>query len=362
MKPIGVSFDKTKCVVPRWMARSKQWADGRKCVCCALPFHMPVIPSRFQPPRFLRNGHAQTILPVVLPRAVRLEFERERLELPDGDFLDLDWARGGSTRLAILTHGLEGCSTQNYIRGLAATLLANGWDVLAWNFRGCSGEPNRLLRAYHSGETGDLAAVVAHGVAEGYNRVALIGFSLGGNVVLKYLGEAAPHPAVHSAVAISAPVDLAACARKLDQRWSNRLYLRRFLVSLAGKIEAKARLYPDRLDARGVRRIGSFQEFDDRYTGPMHGFRDAADYWARASARQFLHRISVPTLLLQPRNDPFLAPEAYPWPEAEASASVFLEAPESGGHVGFLDLRRGLQPWSERRVVEFLAERESESA
>jgi uncharacterized protein len=317
---------------------------------------MPVIPSRFQPPRFLRNGHAQTILPVLLPRALRSRFVRERLELPDGDFLDLDWKRAGSDRLAILTHGLEGCSTQTYMRGLATALAAQGWDTLAWNFRGCSGEPNRLLRAYHSGETGDLGAVIAHAAAAGYERVALIGFSLGGNMVLKYLGEAPPHPAVQMGVAISAPVNLAACARKLDERWSNRLYLWRFLVSLAGKIEAKARLFPDRLDVRGIRRIRSFQEFDDRYTGPMHGFRDAADYWTQSSARQFLPRIQSPTLMLQPRNDPFLAPEAYPWTEAENNERLFLETPDSGGHVGFLDLQRGLQPWSERRVVEFLAQ------
>jgi len=314
---------------------------------------MPVISSRFHPPRFLRNGHAQTIVPVLLPRRVRLSMQRERLELADGDFLDLDWARAGRSRVAILTHGLEGSSTQSYIRGLAAALVAAGWDVLAWNFRGCSGEPNRLLRAYHSGETGDLAAVIARAATD-YQKIALVGFSLGGNVVLKYLGEAPPHPAVAACVAISAPIDLAACAGQLDARWSNRLYLRRFLVSLAGKIEAKARLFPGQFDATGARRMRSFQEFDDRFTGPLHGFRDAADYWTQSSARQFLPRIALPTLLLQPQNDPFLAPGAYPWPEAEASAHVHLEAPASGGHVGFLDLARGLQPWSERRVVEFL--------
>jgi predicted alpha/beta-fold hydrolase len=316
---------------------------------------MPVIQSRFSTPLLLRNGHVQTILPVLLPRRLRSASRRERLELPDGDFLDLDWMRNGGERLVIVTHGLEGSSTQTYIRGMAATLAAAGWDVLAWNFRGCSGEPNRLLRAYHSGETGDLSAVIARGLAAGYARIALVGFSLGGNVVLKYLGEAPPHPAIVAGVAISAPVDLAACARRLDQRWSNQLYLRRFLVSLAGKIEAKAPLFPGQLDSTGVRRVRSFQEFDDRYTGPMHGFRDAADYWTQSSARQFLPLIPVPTLMLQPRNDPFLAPEAYPWPEAEANPHLFLEAPESGGHVGFLDLQRGLQPWSERRVAEFLA-------
>jgi predicted alpha/beta-fold hydrolase len=315
---------------------------------------MPLVSSRFQPPYFLRNGHVQTILPVLLPRRVRADFVRERMELPDGDFLDLDWLRRGSQRLVILAHGLEGNSTQTYIRGMAATLAAAGWDSLAYNFRGCSGEPNRLPRAYHSGETEDLRAVIARALMA-YSTLGLVGFSLGGNVILKYLGEAPSHPAIRTAAAICAPIDLAACARKLDQRRSNRIYLRRFIVSLVDKIEAKATLFPDIVDATGARDLRSFQAFDDRYTGPMHGFRDAADYWAQSSARQFLRNITVPTLLLQPRNDPFLAPEAYPWPEAEANPHFFLETPDSGGHVGFLDLRNGLQPWSERRVAEFLA-------
>ncbi|MEI9895306.1 MAG: alpha/beta fold hydrolase [Chthoniobacter sp.] len=317
------------------------------------PGGMPIIASRFHAPFFLRNGHVQTILPVLLPRRVRTKFVRERLELPDGDFLDLDWLRRGSPRLAVLAHGLEGSSSQTYIRGMAATLAATGWDTLAYNFRGCSGEPNRLPRAYHSGETGDLRAVIAR-AARDYSTLALVGFSLGGNVILKYLGEAPPHPAIRGAVSLCAPIDLAACARQLDRRWANRIYLRRFIVSLVQKIEAKGELFPGIVDPTGARSLRSFQEFDDRYTGPLHGFRDADDYWTQSSARQFLPKITVPTLLVQPRNDPFLAPEAYPWPEAEANPQLFLETPDSGGHVGFLDLRHGLQPWSERRAAEFL--------
>ena len=315
---------------------------------------MPVLHSQFRPPSGLGNGHVQTILPVLLPRRIATAFARARLELADGDFLDLDWVRAGHARLAILAHGLEGSSSQKYVRGMAETLHAARWDVLAWNFRGCGGAPNRLLRAYHSGDTADLAAVVAHAAAD-YPQIALVGFSLGGNVTLKYLGEAPPHPAVVVAAAISVPLDLASSARVLDQRWSNRLYLRRFLVPLIAKIEAKARDFPGGLDADGIRAIRSFQEFDDRFTAPLHGFRDAADYWQRASARQFLPRIAVPTLLLNARNDPFLTADSMPGPEAEASPSLFLEAPASGGHVGFLDLARGVQPWSERRVAEFLA-------
>ena len=313
---------------------------------------MPVIPSRFRPPALLANGHVQTILPVLLPRRIALPFVRERLELPDGDFLDLDCSRAGHSRLAILTHGLEGSSSQKYIRGMAQTLHAARWDVLAWNFRGCSEEPNRLLRAYHSGDTADLAAIIAQ---SNYPRIALIGFSLGGNVTLKYVGEAPPHPAIVAAAAISVPVDLASSARKLDQRRSNRIYLRRFIVPLIAKIEAKAQKFPGELNTSGLRAIRSFQEFDGRYTAPLHGFRDAEDYWTRASARQFLPRITVPTLILNARNDPFLTTDSMPFAEAEANPSLFLEAPDSGGHAGFLDFAHGVQPWSERRVAEFLA-------
>ena len=315
---------------------------------------MPVIPSRFHPPAFLASGHLQTILPVLLPRRISLAATRERLELSDGDFLDLDWTRAGHDRLAIISHGLEGNSTQKYVRGLAATLHAAKWDVLAWNFRGCSGEPNRLLRAYHSGDTADLAAVIAHAVPD-YPHIALIGFSLGGNVTLKYLGEAPPHPTIAAAAAISVPLHLASSAHALDSRRGNRLYLRRFITPLVAKIEAKARDFPGQVNTDGLRAIRSFQEFDGRFTAPLHGFRDAEDYWTRASARQFLPKVTVPTLILSARNDPFLTTDSLPYVEAEANPALHLETPDSGGHVGFLDFQHGLQPWSERRVAEFFS-------
>ena len=316
---------------------------------------MPVIPSRFRPPALLANGHLQTILPVLLPRRIALRVTRSRLELPDGDFLDLDWTRAGFGRLAIISHGLEGSSSQKYVRGMAETLHAARWDVLAWNFRGCSGEPNRLVRAYHSGDTADLAAVLAHAAAD-YQRIALVGFSLGGNVTLKYVGEAPPHFAVVAAAAISVPLDLASSARALDQRPGNRIYLRRFIGPLVAKIEAKALDFPGEVNVEGIRAIRSFQEFDGRYTAPLHGFRDAGDYWKRASARQFLPAIKVPTLILNARNDPFLTTESLPFPESENNSALFLEVPDSGGHVGFLDFAHGVRPWSERRVAEFFSE------
>ncbi|MGH8093973.1 MAG: YheT family hydrolase [Chthoniobacterales bacterium] len=316
---------------------------------------MPIVISTYKAPAFLGNGHVQTIVGAFLRRAREVRFEPERLELEDGDFLDLRWLRRGRDRVAILSHGLEGSADESYIRGMAATMAAAGWDVLAWNFRGCGEETNRLVRLYHSGATEDLGAVVDRAAAS-YARIALIGFSLGGNLTLKYMGEAPPHRSVMAAVAISAPVDLAASARILDGRWSNRIYLRRFIASLIAKVETKARRFPDQIDARGSRALRTFQEFDDRYTSRLHGFRDAADYWKQASARQFLRQITRPTLLLNARNDPLLAPECFPFAEAEENSCLFLETPESGGHLGFLEFAGRLRPWFEGRAAGFLAE------
>jgi predicted alpha/beta-fold hydrolase len=314
---------------------------------------MPVLVSRFRPPSFLCNGHIQTIFAVLLPRRFNVGLERERLELDDGDFLDLDWARTGSDKLVVLSHGLEGRSDSRYNLGLATMLNLVGWDALAWNFRGCSQEMNRLPRLYHSGETRDLAAVIEC-AATRYSRIALVGFSLGGNLTLKYLGEANPHPAVVKAVAVSAPLDLAATARAIDRKWSNWIYRRSFIKSLIAKVETKALKFPDKFDLSGSRMIRTFHEFDDRYTAPVHGFRDAADYWEKTSARQYLDRINVPTLILNAGDDPLLTPESFPFAEAEMNPCLFLETPESGGHLGFLDLVHGLEPWSDRRIIEFL--------
>jgi uncharacterized protein len=310
---------------------------------------MPEIPSNYRAPRLLRGGHVQTLLGALLPAGARPAFTPDLLELADGDCLRLGWLRGGHARLVILSHGLEGSMQAAYIRGLATVAARAGWDVLAWNYRGCGGTPNRLPRSYHSGESGDLRAVIDH-AAPAYEDLALVGFSLGGNLTLKYLGEAPPHPAVRAAVAVSAPVDLASSADALDERPANRLYQRRFLRSLLAKAQAKARRFPQAVgNLDGIRTI---REFDERFTAPLHGFRDAADYYARASARPHLAAIGVPTLLLNALNDPLLAPPSFPRELATDSPHLHLETPGHGGHVGFLDgcLRR----WHEPRVLGFL--------
>ncbi len=311
---------------------------------------MPLLESRFRPPLFLRNGHLQTIFGALLPRRFRNGVVTERLELPDGDFLDLDWGKAGHRRLAVISHGLEGSSKNSDIRGLSAALNEAGWDTLAWNFRGCSGEQNRCLRFYHSGETGDLSAVINH-AAVNYSSLALVGFSLGGNMILKYLGEGNVHPFLQAAVAVSVPVDLASSARALDRRLGNQIYLRRFMKSLAAKVEAKAKRFPAEIDATGVHDIRSFSIFDDRYTARIHGFRDAEDYWRQSSAIGYLNRISIPTLLLNAKDDPFLSRESFPYVEASKNPCFYLEAPRSGGHLGFLDAQ-GF--WIERRIPQFL--------
>ncbi len=320
---------------------------------------MPLIEnSTYHAPSWLPGGHIQTIVPALFRKLPRVTTRAERLELPDGDFLDLEWADQGRSRLAILSHGLEAHSGTEYIQGMAAALIRRGWDVLVWNFRGCGEEPNRLLRMYHSGATEDLEAIVSHALAtHPAASIDLIGFSLGGNLVLKYLGEnpAGLSPRLHRAVVFSVPCDLACSSRTLSKP-SNKIYMERFLVNMRAKIRVKKRMFPDLLDLSGLNRIRTFQEFDDRFTAPIHGFRDAADYWKRNSSRQFLPEISLPTLLLSAENDPFLGPDCYPRDEAVASGSFYFEAPKTGGHVGFSPAGRAPEYWSESRALGFLSE------
>lgn len=318
---------------------------------------MPLIDhSSYVAPAWLPGGHVQTIYPALFRRLPHVTIHRERLELPDGDFLDIEWSGKTRQRLVILSHGLEADVKTAYIQGMAAALVRRGWDVLAWNFRGCGGEPNRLLRMYHSGATEDLHAVVNYALANHpAESIDLIGFSLGGNLTLKYLGEnpAGFPPQIGRAVAFSTPCDLACSSRQLSHP-SNRVYMDRFLIAMRAKIRVKKAMFPDQLDLAGLRRIRTFQEFDDRYTAPIHGFRDAADYWARNSSRQFFSKIKVATLLVNAANDPFLGPGCYPREEAAASTRFHFEEPATGGHIGFAAFGNGGEYWSETRATEFL--------
>lgn len=313
---------------------------------------MPIVPSSYRAPAHLRGGHLQTIYPALFRRVPRVTKRRERLELPDGDFLDLDWATKGNPRLAILSHGLEANSGAHYIQGMAAALQRRGWDLLAWNYRGCSGESNRLLPFYHSGASDDLHHVVSHALAvHPAPQIDLVGFSLGGNMSLKYLGEREVSPRLHRAVAFSVPCDLACSSIRLSSR-TNRLYMDRFLRSLRGKLEEKQPRFPEQIDLAGISGVRNFKQFDDRFTAPLHGFRDAEDYWTRSSSRPFLPGIRIPALLVNAANDPFLGPRCFPREEAAASEWFHLEIPGDGGHVGFSTTAG--EYWSERRAAAFL--------
>jgi uncharacterized protein len=312
---------------------------------------MPVLPSPLLSPAFwARSGHLNTIAGGLLRRVQVPEYTRERIDTPDGDFLDLDWLRCESGRVAILSHGLEGNSRRVYMSGMARRLASAGWDVLAWNFRGCSGEQNRLLRTYHSGATEDLEVVVQR-ARQAYDRVSLVGFSLGANLTLKYLGEQGSEAPVESAAVFSAPCDLAASSMHLD-RWAGRLYVGRFLQSLRQKMRGKAEVFPGRLDLSGLDKMRTFAEFDDRYTAPLNGFKDAADYWQKASSRPLIPAIRVDTLMVTAADDPFLPDACYPYEEASASDHVSLVVPKTGGHVGFA--LGGSNWWSESVAAEFL--------
>lgn len=319
---------------------------------------MPLIKSDYKPPFYLFNAHLQTIVPSLLRRVTGVQYQRERLETSDGDFLDLDWSRKGNNRLVILSHGLEGDSRRSYILGMVKALNEEGWDALAWNFRGCGGEINRNLRFYHSGSTEDLEEVITHASQQPpYQTIALIGFSLGGNLTLKYLGERKDslRPQIKKAVVFSVPCDLQAGSLKMAQP-GNTIYMRRFLKHLRKKVQAKALLLPGQIHDRDYHLLKNFRDFDDRYTAPLHGFKDAIDYWSQCSSKNFLRGIPIPTLIVNAKNDPFLSPECSPGDQVADLPNVYLETPEDGGHCGFYrDTLHG-RYWSEERALRFLME------
>jgi predicted alpha/beta-fold hydrolase len=318
---------------------------------------MPLLAaSTYRPTALLANGHLQTIAASTLRRVPDVRYQRERLELPDGDFLDLDWSWAGTAptgRLGIISHGLEGDSNRPYVRGMAQALNQTGFDALAWNYRG--GETNRLLRAYHLGDTDDLATVVDHAVgAKAYPEVFLTGFSAGGNVTLKYLGENMGRvPAqVQRAAVFSVPTDLKASSVHIS-RWQNQIYLRRFMNSLRDKMRVKAAHLPGQLDLTALNQLRDFPQFDERYTAPLHGFASADDYYEQAASGRYLSGIRIPTLLVNALNDPFLPASCYPRAAAEASQFFYLETPAEGGHVGFNEGGPAGTYYSERRALDF---------
>ena len=318
---------------------------------------MPLINrSDYKAPLFLQNGHIQSIYPTLFRRFDTGFYERERIFTPDDDFLDIDWSRTGSNKLAIISHGLEGNSHRNYVVGMVKMLNRNGWDALAWNYRSCSGEMNRRLRFYNSGTIDDLEVVIEHAAKiESYKEIVLIGFSMGGNLSLLYLGNKGSRidSKIVRSVVFSVPCDLKASTRELA-KFKNRIYMGRFLKTLHQKIRTKMKLMPGQINDDNYHLIKNFKDYDDRYTAPLHGFNNAEDYWSKCSSNRFIPEIKIPTLIVNACNDPFIADGCYPVNETSDSKCVYLETPKSGGHVGFMQFKRDKSYWSEERTIEFL--------
>jgi predicted alpha/beta-fold hydrolase len=295
-----------------------------------------------------------------LVRRGRVPLSRERVATSDGDFLDLDWLEGPAPApLLLVLHGLEGSARSHYVTGLLGEARACGWRGVALNFRSCSGELNQRARFYHSGDTGDLDAIVRLLVErEPGVRIGAVGFSLGGNVLLKWLGEGGRDvpSQLAAAVAISVPFDLARCARQLDRGFERAVYTGHFLRTLRRKVVDKAVRFPGFVDVDAVLRARTFSEYDRVVTAPLHEFADEHDYWARSSSGPYLSRIRRPTLLINALDDPIVPAAGLPDPRT-LPPEVSVEFTECGGHAGFFEGRWPwrLQSWAERRAVDFLA-------
>ncbi|MDD2966745.1 MAG: alpha/beta fold hydrolase [Desulfovibrionaceae bacterium] len=319
---------------------------------------MPVLASMYSAPLFLRNGHVQTCWPVLFRTMPPQPCQRQRIDTADGDFLDIDVHRhsqsGGHRRAVVISHGLEGNSQRKYILGMAKACLALGFDVLAWNMRFCSGTVNATEQLYNMGHTADVAAVAAWGVGLGYNELALIGFSMGGNQILRWLGTGQPAipPEVKAACAISVPCDLPRAAAVLDKP-ENRLYMRYFMRSMLKKASIKAARFPQYAAVLG-QEIHSFAAFDRLLTAPLYGYASAQEYWESTASLPVLGNITVPVYMLAAADDPFCSPSCFPYAAAQGNKLLNLEVAPHGGHVGFVVLGKDAFYWSEQQVQKFL--------
>jgi predicted alpha/beta-fold hydrolase len=310
----------------------------------------------FKPAWWLRNPHLQTLWASVLRRAPRPALRRERLELPDGDFLDLDWTAGTSGPIVILLHGLQGSSNSKYVRGLLQALHRRGWRAVLMHFRGCSGESNRLARFYHAGDTADFNTLVTLLRArEPATPLAAIGCSLGGNVLLKWLGELASQAPLVCAVAVSVPFDLARSVDHINRGWS-RIY--QYWLTRCLRIAARRKFsrLPSPLGAINLGQLRTLRAYDSAVTAPLHGFASVEAYYTQSSCHPYLKHIRTPTLLTQAQDDPFLPATALPTLDA-LSTSIRLELQRHGGHIGFIsgNLPWALNYWLEQRIPDYIA-------
>ncbi|MFC5047558.1 YheT family hydrolase [Aquimarina hainanensis] len=318
---------------------------------------MPIISSSYSPSYLFRNGHISTIYPNLFRKVSGVIQQRERIELKDRDFIDLDWSYSTvqASKLCILIHGLEGNGQRQYITGLAKYLNQNNWDTVAINLRNCSGEPNRKYRSYYAGVSEDLDFIINYiSSSYAYSSLSICGFSLGGNVLLKYLGEGREIPSqVCSGVAISTPCNLYDSLLQLNKP-ENVLYRIRFLRHLKKKLLEKQILFPDKIRISDIKKCKNLIDIDNLYTSVAHGYTNALDYYQKCSSKQFLPSIKIPSLIINAKNDTFLGADCYPYTEASQNKNVFLETPDFGGHVGYYLPNHVF--YNEIRTFEFIEE------
>lgn len=314
---------------------------------------MPYIEkSAYNPPLYYRNGHISTIYSGRIKKTIIPNYERERLELPDGDFLSLDYKiNPDSQKALILCHGLEGDSRRSYNNTCANFFLEKGYSVFAWNNRSCGGEMNRLPKFYHHGTVEDLHEIVQYVLSKGFQEIYLVGFSLGAAQIMNYFGKFETDKRVKAGVAVSAPIRLKSCAEKLKKGF-NRVYLNVFIKKLKKKFKEKAAQYPGLIDTGKIPKIKTFDEVDEYFTAPIHGFKDKNDYYEKASPAFTMKNIKIPVLVINAVDDPFLGEGCYPVEFAKQSRFVYLETPRYGGHCAF-PLPDSPYAWTDFHAYEF---------
>jgi len=320
---------------------------------------MPVFKSDFLPTIPFRNSHFNTMYRLLFMKDVA-NFSRKRLTTWDHDFIDLDFSLVGSETLVLLIHGLEGSSESHYMISTTNHLKNKGLDTVCFNLRSCSGEDNLLLSTYHSGKTEDIDFVVNYLLDHyDYKNIVIIGFSLGGNLTLKYLGEKSDQisPIIKGGIAVSVPIDIASAEKEMD-KLKNKLYLEVFFKTMKTKVLEKAFKFPEfQLDKEQLFKATKFKHLEHLYTVPVFGFESPEDYWEKASSKPFIPEIKIPTLLINAKDDTFLSKECYPIEEAQNSAFFFLEIPNYGGHVGFMSSFKPKEnTWLEKRIARFIKE------
>lgn len=310
--------------------------------------------DNYKPPFWLLNGHFDTIYPAFFRKiSPSITADHNIIITPDNDSFDLDYYDCKSNKTIIISHGLEGNSKRPYVIGMVNLFFSNGWNVIAWNYRGCNGKINNSIKSYHSGFTEDLEEVIAFADRQTVSIISLLGFSLGGNLTLKYLSDASNvHEKIKNAVAISVPLDLHKGCLEISKP-TNIIYSKRFLQSLKKKVREKALHFPE-IKTKYLAQIQDLMAFDDHYTAPFHGFKDALDYYNSCSAIHVIEHINIPSLIINAKNDPFLPTECYPYDLVKDHPCVHLETPARGGHVGFCSVNNNGTYWSEKRALEFI--------